>query len=318
MRTTFNQITELLRGQDDIVILTHKRPDGDTLGSAAALCRGLRQLGKTAHLWPNPDLTPRFEALTEGLWAKEDTKAAYVCAVDIADRALLPQNAAERFVDIDMAIDHHPSFKDYGAVGYCRPEAAGCGEIIYDLLMALGCTLDKPMADAVYTAIATDTGCFCFSNTTAYTHTVAAACMAAGADAANINYVNFRLKTRARVALEGHIYSDMQMVRGGRGSAVLLTRDYIEGLQASDDDCDNLASLLTQIDGVEIGALLTEVKTRDAFKVSMRGRGHDVSAVCGKFGGGGHAGAAGCTLTGMDGAAALAAIIQALEEELDA
>ena len=117
MRTTFNQITELLRGQDDIVILTHKRPDGDTLGSAAALCRGLRQLGKTAHLWPNPDLTPRFEALTEGLWAKEDTKAAYVCAVDIADRALLPQNAAERFVDIDMAIDHHPSFKDYGAVG---------------------------------------------------------------------------------------------------------------------------------------------------------------------------------------------------------
>ena len=318
MRTTFNQITELLRGQDDIVILTHKRPDGDTLGSAAALCRGLRQLGKRAHLWPNPDLTPRFAALTEGLWADENTEAGYVCAIDIADRALLPQNADAKFPEIDLAIDHHPSFKDYASYGYCRPEAAGCGEIIYDLLLALGCTLDREMADAVYTAIATDTGCFCFSNTTDYTHIVAAACMAAGADAATINYNCFRLKTRARVALEGHIYSEMQMVREGRGAAALLTRDYIEGLQATDDDCDNLGSLLTQIDGVKIGALLTEVKSRDAFKVSMRGRGIDVSAVCAKFGGGGHAGAAGCTLTGMTAEEARNAITAALEEALDA
>lgn len=318
MRKTFNQITELLRGQDDIVILTHKRPDGDTLGSAAALCRGLRQLGKRAWLWPNPELTPRFEDLTAGLWAQEGAKAAYVCAVDIADRALLPQNAEEAFPMIDLAIDHHPSFKDYAEYGYCRPEAAGCGEIIYDLLLALGCTLDREMADAVYTAVATDTGCFCFSNTTDYTHQVAAACMAAGADAATINYNCFRLKSRARVALEGHIYSEMRMLCGGRGAVAVLTRDYIEGLQASDDDCDNLASLLTQIDGVKIGALLTEVKSRDAFKVSMRGRGYDVSAVCGRFGGGGHAGAAGCTLIGMTAREAADAISEALEETLDA
>ncbi len=318
MRTTFNQITELLCGQDDIVILTHKRPDGDTLGSAAALCRGLRQLGKRAHLWPNPDLTPRFERLTAGLWAPENTEAAFVCAVDIADRALLPQNAEERFPEIDLAIDHHPSFKDYAKMGYCRPEAAGCGEIIYDLLLALGCTMDRDMADAVYTAVATDTGCFCFSNTTAYTHQVAAACFEAGANAADINYTNFRLKTRARVALEGHIYSEMQMVREGRGAIALLTRDYIEHLQATDDDCDNLGSLLTQIDGVKIGALLTEVKTRDAFKVSMRGRGIDVSVVCGHFGGGGHAGAAGCTLAGMTAAEAAAAISKALKAPPDA
>ena len=142
--------------------------------------------------------------------------------------------------------------------------------------------------------------------------------MAAGADAATINYNCFRLKTRARVALEGHIYSEMQMVREGRGAAALLTRDYIEGLQATDDDCDNLASLLTQIDGVKIGALLTEVKSRDAIKVSMRGRGIDVSAVCAKFGGGGHAGAAGCTLTGMTAEEACSAITAALEEALDA
>ena len=142
--------------------------------------------------------------------------------------------------------------------------------------------------------------------------------MATGADAATINYNCFRLKTRARVALEGHIYSEMRMLCGGRGTVAVLTRDYIEGLQASDDDCDNLASLLTQIDGVKIGALLTEVKSRDAFKVSMRGRGYDVSAVCGRFGGGGHAGAAGCTLTGMTAQEAADAISEALEETLDA
>lgn len=323
MRTSFDAeafegALRTLRDRDGFVLLTHRRPDGDTIGSAAALCRGLRQLGKQAWLWPNPDITPRFAGLTEGLWAPENTQAGCVAAVDVADRALLPANAQEAFPVIDLAIDHHPSFRAYAGLGLCRPEAAACGEIVYDLLAALGCTLTPDMADAVYTAAATDTGCFVFDNTTQYTHQVAAACMAAGARWQEINYRCFRLKTRARAALEGQIYAGMTLLKDGRGAVALLEQALLERLGATDDDCDNLASLLAQVEGVEIGALLTEVKGGGAWKVSVRSRGHDASRICAAFGGGGHAGAAGCTLQGLSGRAAAEAMTAALEAALDA
>ena len=317
MKISFDQICRALEEKDDICILTHKRPDGDTLGSASALCLALRQKGKNAWLCPNSGTSAKFFYLTDGLWGTEGQKAGCVCSVDIADTTLLPPEA-QVYDKIDLAIDHHPSFKDFADLGYCRPEAAGCGEIIYDIIKEWGCEFDSRMADAVYTAISTDTGCFCFSNTTAYTHVVAAECMKAGADFSNINYNCFRLKSQARIALEGHIFSSVRFLRGGRGAAAVITQQLIGDLRATDDDCDNLASLITQVDGVKIGALLTELKEGGGFRVSMRGRGYDVSQVCGRFGGGGHAGAAGCTLKDMDADQALETICTAIGDALDA
>ena len=89
MKITFNDMVSALKAVDDIVILTHKRPDGDTLGSAAALCLGLRQLGKRAYLFYNSDITSRFESMVSPLWQPEGFEAKYVCAVDVADRVLL-------------------------------------------------------------------------------------------------------------------------------------------------------------------------------------------------------------------------------------
>ena len=310
MRISFDALTDVLRASDNVGILTHRRPDGDTLGCAAALCRGLRQLGKTAWLLPNPELTARYVAMTEGLWAPESFQPSFVCAVDVADRQRLCDNAPAR---IDLAIDHHPSFTDFGEKGYADASMAACGEIIYELLLALGVQIDVPMAEAIYTAVSTDTGCFCYNNTTSHTHRVGAACMDLGADWHEINYRCFRLKTRARVAMEGHLYSTMTACRGGEGAVAVITREDIARVGAAEDDLENLSSLLTQIEGVRIAALLTETPERDGFKVSMRSYAYDVSKVCAVFGGGGHAGAAGCTIKNMDRRQAAAAVAEAME-----
>ncbi|MEA4920996.1 MAG: DHH family phosphoesterase [Clostridiaceae bacterium] len=319
MMISFSSMCAMLSQNDRIAILTHKRPDGDTLGSAAALCLGLRKIGKRAWLFPNPEVTQKYKPMTDGLWAEEGESFGFICTVDVADKALLTDNAFEKLNRIDLAIDHHPSFTGFGGAGYCDPSAAACGEIIYALLDGMECRLDSGIADAIYTAIATDTGCFSFDNTTATTHSVAAACFEAGADYREINYRCFRLKTRARVALEGHLYSSLAMVSEGRGAVSMITRDLLQTLGATEDDTDNLASLLTQIEGVKIGALLTEMPDQGGFKISMRGRsGFNVSEICALFGGGGHAGAAGCTLENMNARDAENTIKKVIGDRLDA
>ena len=311
MKITFEQAVQELQEAENAVILTHRKPDGDTLGSAAALCRGLRAMGKKAWVLKNPEVTPRYRWLLEGLEKDYAEGGDFIISTDVADKALLPDNAGG--LGISLAFDHHPSFKDFAEKGFCDPGSASCGEIIFRFIKALRLEFDKDMASAVYTAAATDTGCFNFDNTTAFCHETAAECIRAGADYKRINYNCFRLKTKARVALEGYIYSHMSLTCGGRAACAVLTRDFIESIGADDDDTDNLSSLMGQIDGIEVGSLLTQTKDRMAFKVSMRSRNVNVSEICALFGGGGHVSAAGCTI---EGAAAKERIERAVGERL--
>lgn len=316
MTISFNQLLEELRAADDIIIMTHRKPDGDTLGSAAALTLCLRQMGKNAAMLKNPDLTPRFTPMTEGLWWQGGSlDGKYIMSVDIADRSLMCDGAPG---NIRLAVDHHSSHRPFADKIYCRPEAAACGEVIYDIIRGLGVAFTKDMADAVYTAVATDTGCFRFDNTTADSHRVAAACLEAGADFKEINYRCFRLKTKARAGIEGHLYSNMLFCRGGRGAVGVITRETIKRLGANDDDLDNLSSLIVETEGVEIGVLLTERAEKDGFKVSMRSGKYDVSKICALFGGGGHAGAAGCTIYETSVNKTVDMLTKALEDAIDA
>lgn len=313
---SFSEAVGHLRAADNVVFLTHKKPDGDTLGSAAALCRGLRQMGKQAWLCKNEETTDKYAFLANDLWYDGVSDIGYVCSVDVADAALLPDNM--KSMAIDLAIDHHPSFKDFGALGYCAPEMASCGEIIYSILLELGCQMTPDIANAIYTAVSTDTGCFLYGNTTENSHVVAGACISAGANYKEINYKCFSLKSKAKVALEGHLYSNMSLTKGGRCAVACISRDLIEELSAKLDDMDNLSSLIIQIEGVKAGALLTQNKERTAFKVSMRSNEINVSEICGLFGGGGHVAAAGCTIEGTDISEAIKTIEAAIGASIDA
>lgn len=154
-----------LAAMDQVLILTHVRPDGDTIGSAAALCCGLRALGKTAYLLPNPELTATYVPYAAPYLAEADFAPAYVVSVDIAALSLLPENARPYQDRIALAIDHHPSQEFFARETCLEADSAACGEIVYDILRQLT-PLTPEMALPLYVAISTDTGCFVYSNTT--------------------------------------------------------------------------------------------------------------------------------------------------------
>ena len=292
---TIHETAARLRSFDNVLILTHLRPDGDTVGSAAALCAGLRALGKTAYLLSNPELTETTAPYFRPYTAPHDFLPEAVVSVDIASTSLLPENARAYADRIDLAIDHHLSFERFGRANYVRPEAAANGEIIYDLLACLG-PITAEMALPLYVAVATDCGCFAYSNTTAHTHAVAAALLQTGIDVQAVNKTFFRTKSRKRLALEAAMLSSMEFFDGDRTVVLAVPLSLMEQVQATETDAEDLSTLGAQIQGTDCAVTMRELRP-DVWKFSLRtGPRVNASRVCALLGGGGHAAAAGCTV----------------------
>ena len=304
VRYTAEEAAKLLAERDNFLIITHRRPDGDTLGSAAALCLALRELEKEAYLLPNPEVTPKYGWLVEGLGAEADWKPETVLSVDVADLSLFPENAAPYQYAVDLSIDHHNTSRAFSRALWCKSGAAATGEMILELLDLLEVELDENLADALYTAVSTDTGCFKFSNVTANTFLTAARCAEAGADIAGLNLDLFIIKTPARMKLEGAAQANMLFHENGKIAIVKITRALIEELGVTVDDQDGVAAIPRNVEGVEIGMTLTE-QTDGNIKVSVRTSNKiNAADICAKFAGGGHRAAAGCTMhTDIDDAA---------------
>ncbi|MBR0280831.1 MAG: DHH family phosphoesterase [Oscillibacter sp.] len=294
---TVHEAAVLLKTWDNILILTHIRPDGDTVGCAAALCAGLRALGKAAYLYPNPGLTRITEPYFTPYAAPETFAPEKVVSVDIATENLFPDNAAMYKGRVDLAIDHHPSFERFGKANIVRPEAAACGELLYDILAQLG-PITPEIALPLYVAVSTDCGCFAYANTTAHTHAVAAALLRTGIDYRSVNKLCFRTKTRVRMQLEAAMLREAEFYDKGRVVLMSVPLTLMESLKATESDAEELSSLGGQIEGVDCAVTLRELKP-DEWKVSLRtGERVNATKVCQLYGGGGHAAAAGCTLYG--------------------
>ena len=292
---TVEQAAALLRTFDNVLILTHVRPDGDTVGCAAALCAGLRALGKTAYLLPNPELTKTTAPYFAPYAAPEGFVPDAVVSTDVATPNLLPENARGYLGRIDLAIDHHPSFEHFGRANIVRPEAAACGELIYDILARLG-PVTAEMALPLYVAVSTDTGCFAYANTTAYTHAVAAALLRTGIDYRPVNKVFFRTKSRRRMQLEAAILTDCEFYDNDRVAVLSVPISLMERVGADESDAEDLSALGGQIEGVDCAVTMRELRP-DVWKMSVRtGDRVNATEVCRLLGGGGHAAAAGCTV----------------------
>ena len=298
-RLSPQEAAALLRRQDHILILTHRRPDGDTTGCAAGLCRALRQLGKTAWLLKNPDMTSINAVYVDGLWAPEDFSPAFVVSVDVAARSLFFPAAGPYIDRIGLAVDHHPSFEDFGEARCVDASRAACGEIVYEICRALG-EVTPEVALPLYAAVATDTGCFVYANTTANTHRVAAALLETGIDYFAVNKRHFRTKTRRRIAIEAELMGNAEFFHQDRGVFLTIPLSLLARTGADENDLDDISSLAGIIEGVDCGAVLRELKDGE-WKLSLRtGANGRVNATraCGLLGGGGHAMAAGATLYG--------------------
>lgn len=285
----------LLRSFDNILILTHVRPDGDTVGCAAGLCAALRQVGKTAHLLPNPELTRSCAPYFLPYAAPEGFAPDFVVSTDIASLSLLPANAKEYAGRIDLAIDHHPSFEGFGKAHIVRAEAAACGELICDIVRELT-ALTPEIALPLYVAISTDTGCFQYTNTSADTHRTAAALMDTGIDIRPVNKAFFRTKTRKRMALEADMLSNMEFYDTGRVVVLTVPMALMERVGADENDAEELSSLGGLIEGTDCAVTMRELRP-EVWKLSVRtGERVNATNVCRQLGGGGHAAAAGCTI----------------------
>lgn len=294
MRIEINEAVEFLKSHDDYLILMHASPDGDTLGCGFALCGALQRMGKRAKaICPDP-IPHRFDYMREA-FTEQDFETKIIVSVDVADSRLFG-DMKETGDKAELCIDHHVSNTEYAERLLLREHYAAAAELMYEVIVALGVEIDRTIANCLYTGIATDTGCFKFSNTKPQTHIYAAKLMECGAEIAPINYAMFELKTQGRVKLEQEVLKNMKYYADGHIAVISVMLDTLASIEDIDnDDVGAMAAIPRQIEGVDIGISIKEKKP-GFFKASLRSSERvDVSKIAQSFGGGGHARAAGCS-----------------------
>ncbi len=281
-----------LEEHDNILLLTHVRPDGDTLGGAAALCSALRRSGKKAALYSNPDITPKYLKYVKD-YISEDFDYDCTLAVDVAEAHMLPRGYSGR---VDACIDHHPSNSHYAAKLLLDGGKASCGEIVLQVIKQLCGGLTAQEASLLYMAVSTDCGCFRYSNVTSETFAAASELLSLGAEVQKLNFDLFRQVSRARMTLEGSILSGLRYFHDGKVVAATVTRRMMLDAAATENDCDDIAGIPGKVEGCVVSLVIRELADNKC-KVSVRSHEcFDSSALCARFGGGGHKMASGCTV----------------------
>lgn len=288
----------LLESRDNILLLTHAHPDGDTLGSATALARALMQKGKKVAVKCSDPIPKDFDFMFKDMEMQE-FEPGLIVAVDVADTKLLGKSFEGEYEGrIELCIDHHGSNILYADKVWLEADSASAAEMIYCLLEYMRAEITPQIASCLFTGVATDTGCMRFSNTTPRTFEIASKLAACGADYFNIIQVFFETKTKTYAALERLAIESMRFFIDDKCAIICVTQDMYKRSGSNESETDRLANIPRQIEGVLVGVSMRELKD-GSFKASLRTRGDiNASEICKRLGGGGHAGAAGCTLYG--------------------
>ncbi len=292
---TRNETARFLLERDNFTILSHRRPDGDTIGSSAALCLGLRQLGKRAHVLFNDEVSCRFQWLHKDLTKESVEEGDCVVSVDVASPGMLPKDFEHLLGSIALRIDHHGSATSFTDAELVEAGSASCAELVWDVLEEMGVQMDKAIAEAVYVGVSTDTGCFRYANTTGHTFATAALCAQAGARVYELNQELFETNTLGRLRMQAWIVDNMKLLRGGEMAIIAIPKEVENRIGVTEDDMDNISSFPRTVAGVKMAATLRQTD-EGGTKMSVRAvPGCDATAVTVKFGGGGHKGAAGAS-----------------------
>lgn len=286
-----------LLGADNVLVLTHKNPDGDAIGSGIAIANALRQKGKRCRVAWSGELASFFSLITRDYRGDDFAEPDFVLAVDLANTKLLPDETKEYADTVDMVIDHHATGVAFARETLLEPGASCCAEIIYKVISAMGCEITQQIANCIYVGLATDTGCFRYSNTTADNHILAAELVSLGVNIARFNEIIFGQKSRARVEIERRVLAGMEFTSGGRICIITITRSMLEETKCIESDIEGIATIPKAIEGVEAGITLREQENGN-WKISLRTSDLDASEICSLFGGGGHLRAAGCECSG--------------------
>jgi len=265
----------------------------------------LKALKKSFRL-ANPDALPdkyRILPWADELLTSQDVAASgpfrCVLALDAADLKRL-EPFPERFAEdaLILNIDHHPTNTRYGTAQLIIPESAATAQLVYYLACALEVEIDEPLATCLYTGIMTDTGGFRYSNTDAEVMRIAGDLLAAGANSARLAEQFLERMTLAQMQLLQRTLSRMRWDLDSRVAWTYVTAQDFSETGATDADVDGLVQYALRVEGVVVGMLFRETAEKRC-KISFRSRAPvDVSRLAARFGGGGHARAAGCTVDG--------------------
>lgn len=306
-KLSLEEIAEQLVKPKRTLVLFHVRPDADAIGSAFALRELLRVMGVPVYCACSDELPERLSFLADGVQGSvllEDGMIIdyeRIVSVDSASPAQLGPIFSRLHRDVDIMIDHHAKGGIY-ADNYIDPTAAATGEIIYELALILkrkGYIEQIPPRTlaCIYAAISADTGSFKFSNTTPKTMRIAAELMEGGVDSATINSLLYDSKSLVQLKAEGEAMNSLRLYAEGRVSSVVFPFSLKKKLGAEDEHLETLIDVARSVSGVEVAFVVKQSNEEPTFRVSMRSKEEvDVSAICARFGGGGHKRAAGCTI----------------------
>ncbi|MBE6813125.1 MAG: bifunctional oligoribonuclease/PAP phosphatase NrnA [Ruminococcaceae bacterium] len=302
MKIDLQTVVCRLRESDDILLLTHRNPDGDAAGSLWALYRLLTKLGKRVTFKLVGKVPENLLFAAEA--APEEFEEKFIVAVDLAETTLLGEALQPVYGDkIDLNIDHHGSNTLFAKETWLEADAAAAAQLVYQLYLVFGAELDVRAAEQLYIGLSTDTGCFRYSNTNAACLYTAAALVEAGIDNGDINRRIFETKSKAYIQFEALAMNNLHLHFDGKCAVMALTKEMFLKTGLDESETHMIAGLPRQVEGVLVGATIKE-KDNGLCRVSLRSNEPvDVSAIARAFGGGGHKLAAGCDLYGTLGKA---------------
>jgi phosphoesterase RecJ-like protein len=295
-----HRIVEAIRSRQRFVLSSHSRPDGDSIGSQVALAYALRALGKDVRMVnkdaaPGPILAfPDVESIVIAEEVADRFDAAII--MECSDLARTGVRGLDRSFVIN--IDHHPGNTGYGDLNWFDSSAAACGEMVFELVLALGVPLSREIATHVYLAILTDTGSFHYSGISPRTFEICKTALEAGVDPVQVARMVYDSNHMGRLKLFGAVLSAMEIDRTGRIAIVYVDHAMARAAGGSYEDTEGLVNLPLTVKEID-AAVFFKQEQENEYRVSLRSKGEvDIGAVAKGFGGGGHKNAAGCTMTG--------------------
>jgi phosphoesterase RecJ-like protein len=321
MRQSFESCKEIFKSKTTFVLTTHINPDGDGLGSEVALALYLTGKGKSVAII-NQSETPAYYKFMHALFpiaTFSATKhgniiknAEVFVALDTnsparfsAMKELVMESRAHK-----ICIDHHLDREEFANLYLIDEKATATGEIVYNLLKFLDSgAITKPIAEALYAAIMTDTGSFRFPKTDVETHHIIADLLLHGADPSEIYQKIFEEGPVNKLKLLGRALTSLSVVHGGKVATMVLLRKDFSETQTAEEDTDNIINHAMSVGGVQVGLMFVELE--NGVKVSFRSKGDiAINALAKEFGGNGHKNAAGARIQG----GTLADVVQKVTE----
>ena len=300
MSTDLQQIVDAIRSKQRFVVSSHARPDGDAIGSGLAMAYALRAMGKHAVVIsadaPAPPLM-QFPGVPDIIIADRvegDFDAAII--MECSDLARTGVAGLDRSMVIN--IDHHPGNSAYGQLNWFDATAAACGEMVLDLVLALGVRLTPEIATHVYLAILTDTGSFHFSNITPSTFERCRLLLEAGVDPVLVARNVYDSNSMSRLRLFGAVLGAMDVDPSGRVAVLYLDHAMTAAAGGTYDDTEGLINQPLTVKEIQ-AVVFFKQNEGDDYRVSMRSKGNvDIGSIAKTYGGGGHKNAAGCSASG--------------------